>query len=119
MIDPKSLFQPHMPLETRSGFSRLCHWKRLGLHKLVKYYYYPSYWDPCGQITLYVNAKAWESLPKEYQAILDAACAEAHVDMQAKYDARNLAALKRLVGGGVQLCAFPHAVAEAAWKTAN
>ena len=29
MIDPKSLFQPHMPLETRPGFSRLCHWKRL------------------------------------------------------------------------------------------
>ena len=31
----------------------------------------------------------------------------------------NLAALKRLVGGGVWLRAFPHAVAEAAWKTAN
>ena len=62
--------------------------EKLGLHKVVKYYYYPSYWDPCGQITLYVNAKAWESLPKEYQAILEAACAEAHVDMQAKYDAR-------------------------------
>ena len=39
--------------------------------------------------------------------------------MQAKYDARNLAALKRLVGGGVQLRAFPHDVAEAAWKAAN
>lgn len=50
---------------------------------------------------------------------LEAACAEAHVDMQAKYDARNLAALKRLAGGGVQLRAFPHAVAEVAWKTAN
>lgn len=54
-----------------------------------------------------MNVKAWESLPKEYQAILEAACAEAHLDMQAKYDSRNLAALKRLVGGGVQLRAFP------------
>ena len=68
---------------------------------------------------MYVNAKAWESLPKEYQAILQAACAEAHVDTQSKYDSRNLAALKRLAGGGVQLRAFPHAVARAAWKTAN
>ena len=33
---------------------------------------------------MYVNAEAWESLPKEYQAILEAARAEAHVDMQAK-----------------------------------
>ena len=26
--------------------------EKLGLHKVVKYYYYPSYWDTCGQITL-------------------------------------------------------------------
>ena len=29
MIDPKSSFQPHMPLETRLRFSRICHWKWL------------------------------------------------------------------------------------------
>ena len=29
MIDPKSSFQPHMPLETRCRFSRICYWKRL------------------------------------------------------------------------------------------
>ena len=29
MIDPKPLFQPLMPLETRLRFSRICHWKRL------------------------------------------------------------------------------------------
>ena len=33
MIDPKSSFQPHLPLETRPSFSRLCHWKRLGLDR--------------------------------------------------------------------------------------
>ena len=66
-----------------------------------------------------MNAKAWESLPKEYQAIFEAACAEAHVDMQAKYDSRNPAALKRLVAGGAQLRGFPRPVAEAAWKSSN
>ena len=29
MIDPKPLFQPLMPLETRLRFSRICHWERL------------------------------------------------------------------------------------------
>lgn len=93
--------------------------EKLGLHKIAKYYHYPSYWDPCGQITMYVNAKAWEALPKEYQAIFEAACAEAHVEMQAKYDSRNPAALKRLVASGVQLKPFPRDVAETAWKRAN
>ena len=93
--------------------------EKLGLYKIAKYYYYPSYWDPCGQITMYVNTKQWEALPKEYQAIFEAACAEAHVDMQAKYDSRNPAALKRLVAAGALLRPFPREISEAAYKAAN
>lgn len=93
--------------------------EKLGLHKVAKFYHYPSYWDPNGQITMYVNTKAWEALPKEQQAIFEMACAEAHVDMQAKYDARNPAALKRLVGGGVQLVPFPKDMADAAFTAAD
>ena len=37
----------------------------------------------------------------------------ANVDMQAKYDARNPAALRRLVGGGAQLRPFPQEIMEA------
>jgi TRAP-type mannitol/chloroaromatic compound transport system substrate-binding protein len=93
--------------------------ERLGLQKIAKFYHYPSYWDGCGQITMYVNAKTWESLPKDYQAIFEAACAEAHVDMQSKYDSRNPAALKRLVAGGTQLRPFPRQMSEVVWKTSN
>jgi TRAP-type mannitol/chloroaromatic compound transport system substrate-binding protein len=93
--------------------------EKLGLYKIAKFYHYPSYWDPNGQITMYVNAKAWESLPKDYQSIFEAACSDAHVDMQAKYDSRNPAALKRLVAGGAQLRPFPRTMADAAWKSAN
>ncbi len=39
--------------------------------------------------------------------------------MQAKYDARNPAALKRLVGAGAQLRPFPNEVMEASLKAAN
>jgi TRAP-type mannitol/chloroaromatic compound transport system substrate-binding protein len=93
--------------------------EKLGLHKIAKFYHYPSYWDGCGQISMYVNSKAWESLPKEYKSIFETACAEAHVDMQAKYDARNPQALKRLVAAGVQLRPFPKAMADAALTAAE
>jgi TRAP-type mannitol/chloroaromatic compound transport system substrate-binding protein len=93
--------------------------EKLGLHKIAKFYHYPSYWDGCGQISMYVNSKVWDGLPKEYQAIFDMACAEAHVDMQAKYDSRNPQALKRLVAGGVQLRPFPKAMADAALSAAE
>jgi TRAP-type mannitol/chloroaromatic compound transport system substrate-binding protein len=47
----------------------------------------------------YINSKKWAELPKEYQTILQMACADAHVDMVA-YDAKNPTALKQLVGSG-------------------
>lgn len=93
--------------------------ERLGLHKVVKNYYYPGFWEGGSQVSFFVGTKAYDSLPKEYQTILAAACYEAHVEMQAKYDARNPAALKRIVAGGAQLRPFPRPVMEAAWKAAN
>ena len=39
MIDPKSLFQPPMPLETRHRFSLICHWKRLAVAKALRAMY--------------------------------------------------------------------------------
>jgi len=93
--------------------------EKLGLHKIAKFYYYPSYWEGGGQISMQVGVKAWEALPKEYQAIFEMACAEAHTDMQAKYDSRNPAALKRLVGAGVQLRPFPKDMGDAVYKAAN
>ena len=93
--------------------------EKLGFWKIAKTYHYPSYWDPCGQITMYVNAKAWEALPKDYQQIFEMACSDAHVEMQAKYDARNPEALRRLVANGVKVRPFPKDVGVAAWKASN
>jgi TRAP-type mannitol/chloroaromatic compound transport system substrate-binding protein len=42
-----------------------------------------------------------------------------HSWMQAKYDAGNPGALKRLVAGGAQLRPFPPAVMEASYKAAT
>ncbi len=93
--------------------------EKLGLYKIAKNYYYPGWWEGGPEIDLFVNNKAWEALPKDYQAILEAACYEANVDMPAKYDAVNPAALRRLVAAGVQLRPFPREIMLASWKAAN
>jgi TRAP-type mannitol/chloroaromatic compound transport system substrate-binding protein len=101
-----------------------CEWvgpyddEKLGFYKVAKYYYYPGWWEGGPQLSTIVNLKSWASLPKEYQAILESACAEANVWMMAKYDAQNPAALKRLIGGGTQLRAFSPAIMRAAYKAA-
>ena len=93
--------------------------ERLGLYKVAKFYYYPGWWEGSAELTFFVNEKKWAELPKHYQAALEGACAEANALMLAKYDAKNPEALRKLVGDGAQLRAFPRPVMEAALKAAN
>ena len=93
--------------------------EKLGFFKVAKYYYYPGWWEGSAQIDLFVNLKAWDALPADYKSILETACADAHVDMQAKYDAVNPAALKRLIGNGVKLMPFSNDIMAACYKAAN
>ena len=93
--------------------------EKLGLGKVAKYYYYPGWWEGGPEVDLFINTRAWSDLPREYQAILEAACYEANVDMVAKYDALNPPALRRLVAGGVQLRPFPREIMQSSWKAAN
>jgi TRAP-type mannitol/chloroaromatic compound transport system substrate-binding protein len=93
--------------------------EKLGFNKVAPFYYYPGWWEAGPQLSLNVGIKSWEALPKHYKAILEAACAEAMVDMVAKYDALNPAALRKLVAGGTQLRPFPRPVMEACYKAAN
>jgi TRAP-type mannitol/chloroaromatic compound transport system substrate-binding protein len=90
--------------------------QKLGFNKVAPFYYYPGWWEGGPQLDFYVNSKAYEGLSAEYKAIVEAAAAVAHIDMQAKYDARNPAALKQLVAGGTKLFRFPRDVLEAAFK---
>ena len=91
---------------------------KLGFNKVAPHYYYPGFWEVGPQLSLYVNQKAYEGLSSEYKAIVECAAAYAHTDMQAKYDARNMPALKTLLGQGVKLHAFPKDVLNAAFKAA-
>ena len=93
--------------------------EKLGFFKVAPFYYTPGWWEAGPQLSFYVGLKEWEKLPKEYQAAIEAASYEAHVVMQAEYDARNPAALARLLKNGVKLRSFNKEVMDACWKAAN
>lgn len=93
--------------------------EKLGLAKVAPYYYSPGWWEAGPQLSFYVGIKAWEKLPKEYQAAIEAASYEAHVVMQAEYDAKNPAALARLVKGGAKLNYFSKPIMDAAYKISS
>jgi len=89
---------------------------KLGFNKVAPNYYYPGWWEGGPQLDLYINTKAYEGLSSEYKTIVECAAAYAHTEMQAKYDARNPAALRQLVAAGTKLHRFPKDVMDAAFK---
>jgi len=65
----------------------------------------------------FINIEKWNALTPTYKSIVKTASMAAHEWMQAKYDAVNPAALKRLVAAGAQLRPFPPAVMDACLKS--
>jgi len=90
--------------------------EKLGFQKVAKNYYYPGWWEGGAQLDFYINKAAFNGLSAENKAIVEAAASYAHTEMQARYDARNPAALKRLVAGGAKVLPFPKAVMDLAFK---
>ncbi|MDE2430474.1 MAG: TRAP transporter substrate-binding protein DctP, partial [Burkholderiales bacterium] len=93
--------------------------EKLGFYKVAKVYHYPGWWEGGAQLSFYVGKKEWDKLPKQYQYAIEVASLEAHVDMQAKYDAKNPSALGRLLQNKISLKPFPQPVMEACFKAAQ
>ena len=93
--------------------------EKLGFNKVAPFYYYPGWWEGGPLFHVFLNKAKWDELPKTYKAVIQSAAAHANVDAQAKYDARNPAALRRLVGAGAQLRPYSQEIMEAAFKAAN
>lgn len=93
--------------------------QKLGFNKVAPFYYYPGWWEGGPQLDLYVNQKAYDALSAENKAIIEAASAVAHTQMQARYDAKNPTALRELVGRGTKLRPFSNDVLAAAFKEAT
>ncbi len=93
--------------------------EKLGFAKVAPFYYYPGFWEGGPTVHHWFHKPKWEALPKNYKAIVENACVYAGLDMLGKYDAKNPAALRRLVGSGAQLRPFSQEILEAAYKAAN
>ena len=93
--------------------------EKLGLARVAPHYYAPGWWEAGPQLSIYINIKEWEKLPKQYQAAIEVACYECHVTMQADYDAKNPAALARLIKNGAKMHFFSRPILDAAYKYSN
>jgi TRAP-type mannitol/chloroaromatic compound transport system substrate-binding protein len=93
--------------------------EKLGFNKVAPFYYTPGWWEPSAQLSFYVNKKEWDKLPKDYQAALEVATYEAHIAMQAIYDARNPTALARLMKNSVKLRNFSKPILDACYEAAQ
>jgi TRAP-type mannitol/chloroaromatic compound transport system substrate-binding protein len=102
-----------------------CEWvgpyddEKLGFQKVARYYYYPGWWEGCGQAHNLINLNKWNELPKSHQAVISTASGDAWNWVIGKYDHANPAALKRLIAGGALLRPFPQDIMEASYKAAN
>ncbi len=90
--------------------------QKLGFNKVAPHYAYPAWWEGGPQIDFFINQKAFAGLTPEYKAMIEMASMYAHMDMQAKYDAKNPMALKQLVAGGTKLFRTPKDVMDLAFK---
>jgi TRAP-type mannitol/chloroaromatic compound transport system substrate-binding protein len=93
--------------------------EKLGFYKVAPNYYYPGWWEGGAMLHAMVNTAKWAELPPAYQSVLKTAAQAANSDMQAKYDAGNPGALRRLAAAGAKLAPFPAEVMDAAFKAAN
>ena len=84
---------------------------KMGFYKAAKYYYYPG-WHECGTaLEAMVNIDAWNTLPDDLKAIVEAATYKCNMWMLSEFEAKNNAALKELINvHNVELRQFPEQV---------
>lgn len=69
----------------------------LGLYSAARYYYYPGWHEPGPTLEAIINKEAWDTLPPDLQAMIQAATRMINEDMLSEFTARNNAALRTLV----------------------
>jgi TRAP-type mannitol/chloroaromatic compound transport system substrate-binding protein len=74
--------------------------EKLGFNKVAEFYYYPGWWEPAPTLEVEVNLNKWKELPAEYQEIIKVSAFEANTIMMARYDTKNVTALKSLLADG-------------------
>lgn len=93
--------------------------EKLGFQKVANFYYGPGVMELGASITCVSNQAKFSELPQQYRDALESACAEANLDMLAKYDAYNMQALRRLLAANVKLNFWPNDVMKALQGATN
>ncbi len=93
---------------------------KMGFYKAAKYYYAPG-WHECGTaLEAMVNLDAWNSLPDDLKAIVEAATYRSNMWMLSEFEAKNNDALKTLINEhNVELKQFPEEVLKELKKLAK
>lgn len=82
-----------------------------GFHKVTDHYYMSGWHEPGAMLEFTVNEKAYNSLPKDLQKIVEVATRAVNQDMLDEYTVRNNAAMETLKNKhGVEFKAFPQDV---------
>ena len=81
---------------------------RMGFYKAAKYYYYPGWHEPGTCLEVMFNKTAYDSLPKDLQAAVDAVAMETNFWSLCQFESGNGAALQELITKHkVNLVRFP------------
>ena len=92
----------------------------LGLHRAASYYYYPAWHEPATVLDNFIAIRAWEKLPGDLKALVEAANAAVNGLVSSAFLARNTDALDTLVEThGVVVQKFPDALLNGLGKLAG
>ena len=81
---------------------------RMGFYKAAPYYYYPGWHEPGTCLEVMFNKKAYDELPADLKAIVDAVAMETNFWSLCEFESGNGAALQELISKHkVQLVKFP------------
>ncbi len=69
--------------------------ERLGVHKVLKYNYYPGWHQPATLLEVVVNKDVWKSMSKQHQTLMEMGCKAATLDGFALGESLQFPAMKR------------------------
>ena len=69
----------------------------IGLYKSAKFYYYPGWHEPATVTDCFINLKAWEALPDDLKAVVEAATTAVNELILSEFERRNNESLRVLV----------------------
>ncbi|MBT5332026.1 MAG: TRAP transporter substrate-binding protein DctP [Porticoccaceae bacterium] len=84
--------------------------RSFGFNEVGQYYYYPGWHETGSNLEFDINLDAWNRLPEDLQAIVEAAARAVNQDMLDEYTAQNAIVLQELIEDGVDIRPFPDEV---------